>query len=367
MLDLLSLSTEILSWSLTLGLIIGLVLAWDRFSNKRLRVVIARVSVLILIQVLALVSTGITINRSGDFYTSWSDLVGANGNLEKIAIAPNNLASISPSDIKQARKSPGGSLILRKVIKGADSGISDVVYVVLSPKVAAPLLLNPQNPQLLNDYQVIELFPGTPGVPQTWIGAMNGIATIEKLEKNNSIKPTIAIIPSINVIPGKDTECLNFLAGPQVESWLTTDMHTFALKFIGIDARPWATMGYSTGGWCASMVSIRHPDLYSSAVSIAGYFRPVISLTVSVREKSVIESEYDLVKTLRSSAVKPQLMIITGVQDKQALGSAKKFMESAGPYLNIRYVPISSGGHNTKVWAPFVSTGLLWIAAQQSN
>jgi hypothetical protein len=34
-----------------------------------------------------------------------------------------------------------------------------------------------------------------------------------------------------------DTECLNIPGIAQVETWLTTDMKTFAQKFIGIDNR----------------------------------------------------------------------------------------------------------------------------------
>lgn len=34
-------------------------------------------------------------------------------------------------------------------------------------------------------------------------------------------------------------------------------------------------MGYSTGGFCAVNLAIRHPDQFSAAVSLSGYFHAV--------------------------------------------------------------------------------------------
>ena len=121
MLPLLSLSTEVFFWLLTLGLLVLTVLFWHKLVTRNLRTVTARFTSIILIQVLALASMGITINRSGEFYSSWSDLFGAQGQYQKIALSPADLAQISVKEISSAKKTKGGSLIFRKVIKGAAS------------------------------------------------------------------------------------------------------------------------------------------------------------------------------------------------------------------------------------------------------
>jgi hypothetical protein len=363
-LQLSSLSTEIIFWLITLASLVLTVVFWHKLSPTKWHHITGRVSAIIFIQVFALASAGITINRSGEFYASWGDLFGSKNQLEKIAVAPNLLAQISAKDIAQARKTAGGSLILREVIKGAHSGISDVVYVVLPPKIATQMETNPSAPSVGNDYQVVELFPGYPGVPQTWIGSMGGITTLENLENAGKVQNTIAIIPAINVAPGQDTECLNFVGGPQVETWITSDMRDFATKFIGIDSRPWTSFGYSTGGWCAAEVAIRHPDLYSNAVSLAGYFKPLFSLGVSKREKNFLTNEYDLVATLKKSPTSIHLMIIASQKDKFTNIAAQNFMNAASSLVPIRYVPIPMGGHNTNVWKPFVSTAFEWINQQ---
>jgi len=359
-----SLSTEVIFWVTTLISLILTVFFWNRLTPSKFRHVTARVSAIVFIQVFALAATGITINRAGDFYASWGDLFGSKNQLAKIAIEPNLLAEISAKDIAGAKKTVGGSLILREVIKGTHSKIADVVYVVLPPKIASAMKLNPSSPSVGVNYQVVELFPGYPGVPQTWIYSMDGITTLENLENSGSIENTIVIIPAINVVPGEDTQCLNFTGGAQVETWVTTDMHEFATKFIGIDGRPWSTFGYSTGGWCAAEVAIRHPNLYASAVSLAGYFKPIFTLGVSKREKNYLSSQYNLISTLKKSQTSVKLMIISSRKDKFTDRAAKDFITAASTLVPIRYIPIPIGGHNTEVWKPFVGTAFQWINDQ---
>ena len=364
MLLLSSLSTEILFWAVTALAIVLTVFFWHKLVSKKFRHIFARVSIIIFIQVFALASTLITINRNGQFYASWGDLFGSKNQLAKIAVAPDLLAQVSGKDIKQAKTTAGGSLIFREVIKGEQSKISDVVYVVLPPKIAAQMEANPASPSVGSDYQVVELFPGYPGVPQTWIGSMAGITTLENLENSGAVQNTIAIIPAINVSPGVDTECLNFVGGAQVETWLTHDMKVFATKFIGIDNRPWSSFGYSTGGWCAAEVAIRHPDLYNSAVSLAGYFKPLFSAGINKREKNFLQGKYDLIATLKKVPTSVHLMIIASKKDKFTNLAANNFMSAASGLIPIRYVPIPIGGHNTNVWKPFVSTAFEWINQQ---
>ena len=364
MLLLSSLSTEIFFWTVTILAIVLTVFFWHKLVSKKFRHIFARVSIIIFIQIFALASTGITINRNGQFYASWGDLFGSKNQLAKIAVAPDLLAQISGKDIKQAKTTAGGSLIFREVIKGEQSKISDVVYVVLPPKIAAQMEANPASPSVGSDYQVVELFPGYPGVPQTWIGSMAGITTLENLENSGAVQNTIAIIPAINVSPGVDTECLNFVGGAQVETWLTHDMKAFATKFIGIDNRPWSSFGYSTGGWCAAEVAIRHPDLYNSAVSLAGYFKPLFSAGINKREKNFLQGKYDLIATLKKVPTSVHLMIIASKKDKFTNLAANNFMSAASGLIPIRYVPIPIGGHNTNVWKPFVSTAFEWINQQ---
>lgn len=360
MFPLLSLSTEVLFWFLTAGLLLATVLFWHKFSHWHWKHISARFSLIVAIQCLALAAMGVTINRSGEFYSSWSDLFGAQGQYQKIAISPAELTQITLKDLRSATHTKGGSLIFRKVITGAKSRISNVVYVVASPKIAASLA-GPTH-SIGSQYQVVELFPGTPGVPQTWIGTLDGISTMENLELAGQIPPTLAVIPAINVQPGLDTECLNFVGGAQVESWVTGDMKRFMQSFMGVDDRPWSAFGYSTGGWCAAEVAVLHQEQYSEGVSLAGYFNPMLPFGLSKREKNYLSNHYDLIKYLRHDHRNTKLLIIASVKDRFTNYSAQKFLKSANSLIPIKYIPIPSGGHNIKVWKPYIAPGFLWIS-----
>ena len=360
MLPLLSLPTEVFFWFLTAAILIATVLLWHKFVVRNWKNITTRFSLIIAIQCFALASMGVTINRSGEFYSSWSDLFGAQGQYQKIALSPSTLSQIGLKDLAAATHTKGGSVIFRKVIKGAKSGVSNVVYVVASPTIAKELV-GPTH-SIGSNYQVVELFPGTPGVPQTWIGTLDGITTMENLERAGKIPPTIAVIPAINVEPGQDTECMNLVGGAQVETWITRDMKSFMQTFMGVDNRLWSSFGYSTGGWCAAEVAVLHQDQYSQGVSLAGYFNPILSRGLSVREKNYLSSKYDLVKYLKTHPRNTKIMVIASVKDRFSNYSAQNFMRGANPLIPIKYVPIPSGGHNIGVWKPFVATGFLWIA-----
>ncbi len=360
MLPLLSLTTEILFWIATFAILIVTVIFWHKFSVHKWQNILARFGLIIVIQCFALASMGITINRTGEFFDSWSDLFGAQGQYQKIALNPATLSVISLKDLATATRTRGGSLIFREVIKGAQSGIANVVYVVASPTLAQEL--ESPSHSLGSNYQVVELFSGTPGVPQTWIGTLDGITTMENLQNAGKIPPTLAVIPAINVQPGQDTECMNFVGGAQVETWITSDMKTFMQKFMGIDNRRWSSFGYSTGGWCAAEVAILHQDQYSQGVSLAGYFSPALPFGLSKRERNYLSSRYDLVSHLQKGPRNTKIMVIASLKDHFANTAAKEFLKSAELLIPIKYVPIPTGGHNIGVWKPFVATGFLWIS-----
>jgi len=362
MIPLLSLGTEITFWILTFVALVATVSFWHKFSAINWKTITTRISLILLIQILALASMGVTINRYGEFYDSWSDLFGAQAQYQRIALSPTTLSQFSQKDLAAATRTQGGSLIFREVIQGQNSHISNVVYVVASPKIAKSLL-SPLH-TVGSNYQVVELFPGTPGVPQTWIGTLGGITTMENLENAGQIPPTIAVIPAINVEPGQDTECMDFEGGAQVETWITTDMLRFMQTFMGIDNRPWAAFGYSTGGWCAAEVAVLHQDQYSKGVALAGYFDPLLPIGLSKREKNYLSARYDLINHLMTGPRNTRIMIISSVKDRFSNGAAQRFMKGANGLIPIKYVPIPTGGHNIGVWKPFVASGFLWISNQ---
>ena len=362
MLGILSFSTEVIFWVITAIALVLTVIFWHKFSTHNFRNVTARISIIIFIQVFAVASLGVTINRAGDFYDTWGDFFGTNKNLAKVAISPSTLSTITKVDVANADHLKDGGLVFKRVITGAFSGVSDYVYVAVSPSIAAQLETTTATPTIGTNYKVVELLPGYPGVPQTWIGTLQGIATMDRMEKAGQIPPTIAIIPAINVVRGLDTECLNIPGTSQVETWLSKDMKVFAQGFLGVDNRPWASFGYSTGGWCSAELSVRHPEQYNLAISLAGYFAPSFEAGINQRERNVLSQEYDIAKSVTAKPTTLKMLIIYSKRDKFSYASMNTFLGKVGNSLTTKLVEIPSGGHNIKVWKPFVQTGFQWLA-----
>jgi pimeloyl-ACP methyl ester carboxylesterase len=360
MFPLLSLRTEVIFWLLAIGLSILTVVKWNKISGKKFRNIFARFSVLILIQVIFVSALGLTINRAGEFYSSWNDLLGIRADLSKSAVSTSALSGITSHDLRKGKSLAGGSLVIKRIITGENSGVTDTVFVVLPPKIAKEMRSNSDFTKIKEDYRVAELFSGYPGVPATWIGALKGITTLEELENSHLIPQTIAIIPSINVAPHEDTECMNYRGGPQVETWLTKDIQLFAQRYIGIDNRPWFTFGYSTGGWCAAEIAIRHQDQFTSAISLAGYFSPAYAFGSTKVERDYLKNEYDLLRILKGGNNSVKLLVIASKNDRFSYGSTQSFIKAAISLLSIKYDEIPSGGHNLSVWRPYVKTGFLW-------
>lgn len=55
-------------------------------------------------------------------------------------------------------------------------------------------------------------------------------------------------------------------------------------------------------------------------------------------------------------------MIISSVKDRFSNYAAQQFMTSANSLIPIKYIPIPAGGHNIKVWKPYIASGFLWIS-----
>jgi hypothetical protein len=311
-----------------------------------------------VIVLLALAAVGIGVNRYGSFYDSWSGLFGINVNLAKIAIAPSSVKVISDADIKAGELTSDGALVIKKVITGTTSGISSDVYLVFSPSLYKNYLKTGSLIKNIN-YQILELFSGTPGVPQTWLGTINGIHQISTLDINGKIPPTIAIIPNINVVAGVDSECLNLPGVGMVQDWLTTDMQLFAASFIGIDNRAWKVMGYSTGGWCATEVATLNPTQYDKFVSISGYYQPEES---AVKLTNKLKAHYDLVSHINNSTHKLHGLLVYGSDDRKATGQVQTFSKAVAANSTLDIISIPKGGHNIVSWKPYIAPSLIWLA-----
>ncbi|MPV87856.1 esterase, partial [Georgenia ruanii] len=125
-------------------------------------------------------------------------------------------------------------------------------------------------------YPVIYLIPGSPGTPSDWFRTGRVDQVMESLVQAHAMPP--AIVVAMNTCGGitGDTESLDVVRGPQVESYYTrvvlpyVDAHYRTLP----DRAHRVIGGMSSGGFAALNVGLHHLDLYGTILGFEPYGDP---------------------------------------------------------------------------------------------
>ncbi len=126
-------------------------------------------------------------------------------------------------------------------------------------------------------YPVMYLLHGAPGGDGDWVNGADANQTADALIKTGTIQPMILVMPDGSLgNPHHDTQWGNSpVTGERVEDALVQDL----IPAIDRAYRTLATApdraigGNSSGGYGAVNIALHHPDRFSVAVSLSGYFR----------------------------------------------------------------------------------------------
>jgi len=346
--------------SITATYVLLLILFWQKLFRHGLPNLLLRLLLLALCQILVVSTVGISINRSDGFYSSWTDLVGITKDFSAVATTSSESTILNASILDNGQNSFDGQVIIKDIVRGEQSGISNVVYIVL-PKDVVYRIKN-SKPIDLRRTRIVELLAGYPAQPEFWMKSLNiarALATAEKVNPGISI---IGVIPAVNVAGKHDLECMNFPnGGVQTETWLSTDLHSFVSHRLGISTAKWGLMGVSTGGWCSVMLSIKHADLFYGAVSIAGYYRPALAKKIDPSIRLILNKEYVLPQLENAMTGRLYMLLIASKSDSFSFNETKKFLAMEHPSIQCEYIEIALGGHNARVWMSQLAAAIDWL------
>lgn len=352
--------TVVLFSAAAIGLTLFALVAWKKIYRPTFFNFLLRLLIIVLCQVLVLISVGLEVNRQNGFYESWNDLFGTSSSYSRSSITAGSMATITQSQLAQSDKATLNSVLLRDVITGQYSHVSNVVYLDLPAAAVADIKKKiPLDPKR---FRVVEFLTGFPSQPLMWVKALALDKVLATYNQRHVGQEIIGIIPQVNIAGHYDLECMNFPGTrPPAETWLSSDMHSYLDTRLGMHNSKWGVMGVSTGAWCAAMLSIRHPDLYAAAASIAGYYRPALPAADSLVLQNEMGAKYDLVKA-ESSLKKTQPIYLTAsLGDPYSISETRKFLKEKHPHLAITFKELTSGGHHSQVWAPLVPDALTWL------
>jgi len=125
-------------------------------------------------------------------------------------------------------------------------------------------------------YPVVYLLHGYPGGPIDWFRGAQVQETMDAMLADSLVQPMILVAPDASGGWLHDSEMLNQVGGPQVESYLVgTVVHTVDATFRTIaDRAGRAIGGVSSGGYGALNLGLRHQDVFSVILSLMPYGTP---------------------------------------------------------------------------------------------
>lgn len=172
--------------------------------------------------------------------------------------------------VVHAKANRSGSRLVRVEVPAPSAGMSPLgAYVYLPPGYD-----DPKNTAVR--YPVLYLIHGSPGWPIDWFRAARAGTAMDGLLDAKLARPMIIVAPTANRGFLDDSECLNAVNGPQIETYLTGDV----VAFVDSHYRTVANRtgrgigGISAGGYCALNLGLRHQDEYSVVLAHMPYGDP---------------------------------------------------------------------------------------------
>ncbi len=351
---------------LAIGATVAAAITWDIPRYRRVR----RSLLLVATQVLTAVTLAAGVNVAGGFYASISDLVGANTqNLPEMAVGTGHTKEMGPAlpawlADARARSGPGHGVWTSLSLVGARTGYRLPAWVYVPDAYFDPS-------QPTRRFPVVELLAGYPGRIENWQQQGHFVPVLDRLMAEGRIPPTIFVSVTQNPVPNRDSECVDAVGGARAETYLSLDVpEALAANLrVATNRADWSLMGYSTGGYCAVDIALRHPDRFAAAISLDGYFAPAIDATTGdlFRGRWDIQRSYTPAITIREWRNAPlRFYLVVGDAELRAKIAAHEFAAATHrpDFATIVDLP---GGHNWNTWTAALPGALRWLAAVEAE
>ncbi len=326
--------------------------------------------------VFAMLVIALALNRANGWYGSWTSLLGSGAIMEQTTVGaetPTNPDAQTPGEPDAPPQQKEGTAIQKDPTTNPAFGNQDWSdptkgrYITVSipesgtERTHKALIWLP--PNYLSDqnrfHPVIVAFPGVPGSIETYQNLKIG-ETINGLVDAQKMRHAIVVIPDVFENNG-DTECVDSTDGSvRTETWVTKDVTEWVKTNLRAADAPsgWTTLGYSAGGWCSTMLTMRHPELYSSAVSLAGFFHLAFD---GPALRPLDDPAYNLDTIAETTAPDVRLWFWVAVDDAAPYQSMQRFAPHVRAPTSLTHTTLASGGHSAEVWTTGIPVGLEWL------
>lgn len=380
---------------------LGTVWLWPRLARQRIPQIAARIGLVAAGQALLLAALLVNLNDSLAFFDSWSTLLGTGQQYQFLTPAQARAARAlaMPVDITatsigsdftggtltsaaagglargvpwiapatspvgpRARAAATSGAVLEITIHGVHSGISQPGdYVYLPPQYF-------QSAFARSRFPVIMTFTGYPNVTSNLMRLLRLPQTAARLTASGRTRPAVVLMLNPSVALPRDTECTNIPGGLQVATFFARDVPQAIERTFRVQQQPsgWATMGYSTGGYCAAKLAMLYPSQFSAAVALSGYFNAGRDRTTGdlYGGSPAYRNENNLYWRLRHMPAPPVSVLVAASTGEGALHGTLAFLHLIRPPMRGYSLILSQGGHNYFTWHRELRQSMEWLSAR---
>lgn len=350
--------------SLAVVAVFGMVVVLLHRGGLLLRIVAGLVTLVVMFS-----AGAAAVNVSFGYFTTWSDVAAGLGGGPVTVHLPGAGAAgdqaLTPAQIEAAlpRVPAGRSGTLVKVrLAGRRSHITRQGLLWFPPQYSAPAYAHTRFP-------VVELIPGTPGQPADWVTSLHVTTILAALTAAGTIAPMVVVMVPSNPPTGygHGQECTNKgTRGAQDSTYTGRDVPADLAGLRVYSPGPhWAVAGYSSGGYCAVDLTLKHPGTYGAVADLDGYLSPLedgpLWHVIFNRNRAAIRA-YDITAELAvDHRPLPPFYLVAGRGNREDLDdliTLRTLLRNRTAVTSL----ITAGGHTFPQWRAELPAMLTWIS-----
>ncbi|GHF54112.1 hypothetical protein FHX82_007206 [Amycolatopsis bartoniae] len=335
---------------------------WDRWR----RPAPGRTGTTVVAVLMVVVACGLAVNAAGSFYPTLGSLLGTSPNPEEGTVADagpdgRDLGRTLPA--VTGRAADGHGSLLHVTVTGRRTGLTRDVDVYLPSAYTAPDWAGFRFP-------VLEWIPHFPGEPRQ-VATLYGLPDLlDQQIASHRLPPTVVIVPDPNGEPRltHDSECIDAVGGDADDTYLSADLRSWALSRLRVrsDREGWAAAGWSSGGYCALNLTVRHPQWFSVAVSMSGYDTTPQDVETGdlFHGRADIRHANDVSATLREHPAPVRLLVCADGAAGDERAALERMRAAAAPPVELTTWLLPPNGHNLNAVRAELPAVLGWLDAQ---
>jgi S-formylglutathione hydrolase FrmB len=361
---------------------------WSRVRGPRSVRTGTRLALFAACQLSTTALVGVLVNNYGQFYSTWGDLLGTTSTAPVMNTAAHFGAAVSAprsATQKVALSQTAGSpqippaagdwktlgwstraewadrgAVVNTTVANAGSALSEQALVYLPPAYFRTGAAARQLP-------LVEVLTGYPGVPMNLITRMHyPDRLLQAIQAGQAQNMILVMLRPAPTFPW-DTECSDVPGGPQTLHFFTDAVPASISRQFGVHPTAYATMGDSTGGYCAAKIAMFDPSRFLAAVSLSGYYKAATDSTTRgiFANKPNFRDQNDLEWRLAHLPAPDISLLIATARDEggdDGYQVAQRWLHDIKAPMSADELVLDHGGHNFRTWGRELPYAMRWLS-----